>query len=417
MPAPSRPLPFLAALLSLTAPAACADGGGGATRWAVTDSAGVTLVEQTLDPDRSLTLDEVWRVGSLDGDEATQFFTPRDAVLGDEGRVYVLDSGNHRVKVFDVTDGSYLYGFGSEGEGPGEFQGMAYHMVAGGDRLVLQDVGRRIHLFQKDGTPVVTLATGTMIEPGSLVDSPFFDGTRWLASVTRYFDPEQGESIQTRPTVLRTLDLENAALGDTVGLAWQAGEERQTVGAAGWVVTPLFEQRALKWLDDRGRLHTVGRDGYRWEVRAPDGTFLRRVTNQDERVPVDPGDLERYRDYREQMCRERPNSECEDFLREAVPAILAQPLPEFMPTIYQLDGSDDGALLVLRSDLGWDVVDGFSSKTYDFFAPDGRFRGRFTRDPGFRVIAVDDEYILAIERDELDVESLVLYRWSEPDGA
>jgi hypothetical protein len=81
--------------------------------------------------------------------------------------------------------------------------------------------------------------------------------------------------------------------------------------------------------------------------------------------------------------------------------------------VYQLDGSGEGDLLVLRADLGYDIVDGFQTKTYDYFAPDGRFRGRFTRGPGFRVIAVEPDRILAIERDDLDVESVVLYRLTE----
>ncbi len=417
MPAPVRPLPLFSILLSLTVPAACAEGGGGEAGWSVTDSAGVTLVEQTLDPARALALDEVWRVGSLDGDEATQFFTPRDAVLGDDGRVYVLDSGNHRVKVFDVTDGSYLYGFGSEGQGPGEFEGQPGRLVAGGGQLVVSDLGRRFHAFRPDGTLVGTVAAGPLLPAGHIATSAAYDGSRFLLQATRFYDLEAGASVPGQPTALLALDFENSAIGDSTGLRWDGLPPREDDPTLGGPVQPMVEQRWTWWFDGRGRMHRVFSEDYAWEVYAPDGPLLRRVTNHVDRVPVDPTLRDRYAANQEERCAASGNPECDAILGRQLPAVLAQPLPEFMPTIYQLDGSDDGALLVLRSDRGWDVVDGFSSKTYDFFAPDGRFRGRFTKDPGFRVIAVDDEYIVAIERDELDVESLVLYRWSEPDSA
>lgn len=407
-------LPVLGCLLVVVGGCGESPSNGSPTGWSLTDSAGVGIVEQTLDQTRVIRLDEVWRTGSLDGAEETQFFTPRDAVLGDDGRVYVLDSGNDRVKVFDDADGTFLHAFGSAGDGPGEFQITAQRMTVADGLLVVIDAGRRIHAFRTDGTHVNTLTPGTVLPQGTFVGLPVFDGERWMFDLNRYFDVEAGEMIPTQPTALHFVNLETGEIGDSVGLAWEGGVERESVGSMRWSVTPLFEQDHVAWLDDRGRLHRVFSDDYAWRVWAPDGRLLRRVENHDVRVPVAPADLDRYEADRVQGCRERPNSECESFIEEALPAILDQPLPEFKPTIYQFDGTADGDLLVLRADLGRDIIDGFQSKSYDLFAPDGRFRGRFTMPASFRVIAMDQERILAIEKDQLDVEQLVLYRWSEP---
>jgi DNA-binding beta-propeller fold protein YncE len=49
-----------------------------------------------------------------------QFNLPRDAAVGKDGRLYVVDGGNFRVQVFD-RDGKFLKSFGKVGKAPGTF--------------------------------------------------------------------------------------------------------------------------------------------------------------------------------------------------------------------------------------------------------------------------------------------------------
>jgi len=49
-----------------------------------------------------------------------EFNLPRDAAIGNDGRLYVVDGGNFRVVVFD-KNGRYLHSFGSVGKGYGQF--------------------------------------------------------------------------------------------------------------------------------------------------------------------------------------------------------------------------------------------------------------------------------------------------------
>lgn len=49
-----------------------------------------------------------------------EFNLPRDLAVGREGQLYVVDSGNFRVQVFDAN-GRYLHAFGTVGRQPGNF--------------------------------------------------------------------------------------------------------------------------------------------------------------------------------------------------------------------------------------------------------------------------------------------------------
>jgi DNA-binding beta-propeller fold protein YncE len=54
------------------------------------------------------------------GSEGGQFLLPEDLAVGADGRIYVLDSGNYRVQIFD-RQGKYMTGFGRSGARPGLF--------------------------------------------------------------------------------------------------------------------------------------------------------------------------------------------------------------------------------------------------------------------------------------------------------
>lgn len=60
-------------------------------------------------------------IGAVEGDDPYLFFHIPDLSIDDHGNIYVLDSGNKRVGVFD-RDGQFLRNLATEGEGPGEKQ-------------------------------------------------------------------------------------------------------------------------------------------------------------------------------------------------------------------------------------------------------------------------------------------------------
>lgn len=80
--------------------------------------------------------------------------------VGPNGRVYVSDSANHRVQVFE-EDGTYVRAFGSAGTGPGQF-GLAWDLTVDGDGnvYVLDDILEHLTKFDPNGQ-VVWIANRT----------------------------------------------------------------------------------------------------------------------------------------------------------------------------------------------------------------------------------------------------------------
>lgn len=79
------------------------------------------------------------------------FFGPRGIAIGPEGEVYVTDTGNKRVQVFDAQ-GNYLRAFGGPGAGPGQMdEPVGIALSAAGEVYVADTWNRRIQVFTRDG--------------------------------------------------------------------------------------------------------------------------------------------------------------------------------------------------------------------------------------------------------------------------
>ena len=76
---------------------------------------------------------------------------------GSGRRIYVADSCNHRVQVFD-RDGAFLRTYGEAGSGVGQ---LSYpydvRVDADGNQFVCEFGNSRIQVFDKDGQPVETI--------------------------------------------------------------------------------------------------------------------------------------------------------------------------------------------------------------------------------------------------------------------
>jgi len=84
----------------------------------------------------------------LPGDELA---LPSDVAVAADGRVYVVDGGNHRLVVFG-PEGQGLFVFGHQGEAEGEFSGPVGLGLGADGRVFVADTGnRRIQVFNPDG--------------------------------------------------------------------------------------------------------------------------------------------------------------------------------------------------------------------------------------------------------------------------
>lgn len=93
----------------------------------------------------------VYAVGRAEGASWEMFAGVSGLAFDDDGHLFVLDRGGHRVIVFDA-DGGFVREFGRQGGGPGEFQlPLALALTAEG-RVVVSDLARRsFTVFSPDG--------------------------------------------------------------------------------------------------------------------------------------------------------------------------------------------------------------------------------------------------------------------------
>lgn len=82
------------------------------------------------------------------------FYGPRALEVGPDGYLYVADTGNKRVQVFD-TDGRFLWDFGGAGRNPGQLNepvGLGFTLM--GDVVIADAWNQRIQVLLRMGTPV-----------------------------------------------------------------------------------------------------------------------------------------------------------------------------------------------------------------------------------------------------------------------
>ncbi|MDA8254811.1 MAG: NHL repeat-containing protein [Betaproteobacteria bacterium] len=95
---------------------------------------------------------------------------PTDVAVGNGGRVYVVDGGNHRVVAFS-NSGQYLFRFGHQGSGKGEFRDPVGIGTDGQGRVYVADSGNhRIQVFDSSGGFLNTFAVSEGGKPVRPID-------------------------------------------------------------------------------------------------------------------------------------------------------------------------------------------------------------------------------------------------------
>jgi DNA-binding beta-propeller fold protein YncE len=85
-----------------------------------------------------------------------RFWGPRSIVIGKDGLLYVTDTGNKRIEVFD-QNGTFVRTFGGGGEDPGLFNEPVGLAMAGDQLLVADAWNGRIQRLDRNGTPIASI--------------------------------------------------------------------------------------------------------------------------------------------------------------------------------------------------------------------------------------------------------------------
>jgi hypothetical protein len=310
--------------------------------------------EQPAGPPRTVTLEEIWRVGGEDDDHI--FGLMIAARCDADGNVYLLDQQLSRVTMVSPT-GAYLRELGGEGDGPGECR-MPQTMTMFDDGTVGlgQRFPGRFVRVTRTGEPAPSIDLGGPDAGGEgftmLVSGRNRGGTLLAASLHAM----PGETGQQRSSYLWRLDGDGSVAVQfaehTTFLDFQAAHfsERD-------MVAPFMDAHAV---GPDGRVYyTPERNAYRINVHAPDGTLLHTITRAFDNPPRDQQTLDRM----DALFAEQDR---------ALPFSITWDVEPCDQAVGDLAVTADNQLLVSHAGAGRDLPDGVFAR-YDVFDADGHW--------------------------------------------
>ena len=110
-------------------------------------------VEAPVDPflEKNVLIPAARILGGVAGPEPGQFQQPRNMAVAPDGRIYVADTANHRIQVFN-PDGGYVSTWGSFGEAQGQFNEPWGVAVGTDGRIYVLDTwNHRVQVFSPEG--------------------------------------------------------------------------------------------------------------------------------------------------------------------------------------------------------------------------------------------------------------------------
>ncbi len=317
---------------------------------------GVLWVENGAEPAqgrRDVQMNEIWRVGGEDGEDFFGLIT--DAVFGDEGNLYLLDTRLAEVVVYDMT-GERLGTLSREGDGPGEVRFPAKILfMPDGSLGIAQIFPGRIVMVDKDDTPRGNWEVNKEKTEGGFFTmyDAFLQGKNIVVMGQETTQPDQTHRNQTQ--FAAAFDMKGNEL-----VRYESHLTKMDFGKFEWIEDERgsFEFRHTLVGPD-GRVYVASaRNQYRINVYKPDGTPDRVITRTYEHQPREQKEIDRIEARLETQLARLPGAKWEVSKTE--------------PDITALRVGPDGNLWVECSRGGVDQPEGVLF-TWDVFDADGHF--------------------------------------------
>ncbi len=357
--------------------------------------------DRWLEPD----FEEVYRVGSLSGEEWEQFGYVYEVAFDGAGQLYVLDVQSSLVTVVG-PDGGLRRTFGGPGEGPGEFRSPGALAVFRDGRAVVGDTDRLVyHIFDAAGEferrvgwgfgderPVLW---GIMPDPqgGALLSAV---GSRFR-SLTYIGDTKSHTSRAVERITLAGED----ATRDTVAEGWlpEGGESLYT----GLPQARAFGSRMLVGVLPDGGVAFSDSTAHAVKIARPGAGVWRILRRNLRPIPVTGRMVSAERD----RLRERIAGRGGALAQYENERIDNLPFSDEVAILRALRTSWDGEIWVQRH--GEEPIDDFGP--IDVLTMDGRYLGSYRTGATAMPDAFGPARLVAfIERNELDVQTVVVRR-------
>ena len=398
----------LAAGLSL-AVASCADAQRTASPPTVSDSAGIRIVSNAWPTNVAATLASSPTVEIGGGaDPAGDLAGVVAAVKLGDGRIAIAEQSTASIKLFD-TRGRFVRSIGRKGGGPGEFSAITRLGLLKGDSLAVYD-GLRGTLSVFDTTGKLARTSRLVTGMGGLrLEGMLADGTMIL---TRGYNPRFSRTSRLeRDSISYVTATPGAEALDTIVTV--PGSEIYLFAGAEFSSRnplPFGKVSLIGILSDRLAIAT----GDQWEVqiRARDGRLLELHRVRHQTAPVSKGDIARYkqgtidrmRNVRVTAAGGGGGPPGSDWIARQERMLETVPYPSTHAPYDSLLIAAGGELWVRSAGKPGD-----DPRVWIALAPSGAALGTVSVPAGTRVLEVGRDYVIAVRRDEDDVEHVGLY--------
>jgi len=389
---------------------ACSDGPR-EPEWAgtIADSAGIPVVQNPSEgmwaPGAGWTVAEELSIGSMEGDLAYQFGQIGGVDVDADGNVYVADLQAREIRVFDPT-GAHLRTLGAPGEGPGELSQAVTGVFVVGEEVVVPDLGNaRVSRFSVSGdfiaSDLIDLAKGVPLRLDMTAGGRLAGQYRALNPTDTLAQPS-GDPIVTLPLGGQAADT-LAVLPPGQSVQFRGGQAR----------IRQFDPEPIWDADPDGRLVSGMNSEWRFQVWRPDGTLERVITRPYERKPFTARDQQVFKDALAELMRQQ------GVPPQAVQGVLDQlQFAENYPAFVILALGPLGSVWVQHIRTGdelvgeegtFDIQD-LGSTDWSVFDDRGHYLGVVTFPGKYQPLRAIGDRFYGIARDELDVQSLKVYR-------
>lgn len=356
--------------------------------------------------DRLLDADfeEVYRVGSIDGDEWEVFSRVTGVRFDESGNLYVMDDQGGRIVVVS-PEGEFVREFGRIGDGPGEFSAssntaVGFTVLRNG-RTVVFDPGH--HAFQLFG-PNGEFERSVRVPSGSMFLvirplAPAGDGQNVITTTVGSVGGPAGDAEPMFRPIYRFLLTGDEAVRDTVIQAWRPSGDPEGF-------RPVLAAGALP----DGSLVYTDSSAYAIKVTTRDGLLSRVLTRPFRPGPVTDrireDEIERQLEENEERASRSGGELAAARAELARLRIRSMEFHHEVPVVRDLRTGWDGTIWVSRRGeprTGRGPI--------DVLTPDGRYLGTFAADATAMPSAFGPDGLVAfMERDELDVPRVVVRR-------
>ncbi len=371
----------------------------------VTDSAGISIVvnKRAPAPPARWRTEPAVAIGRIDGPDEYTFGRIADVGANARGEIYVLDRQARRATVYG-PDGRYRYTLGGPGEGPGELgQYVTAIRVGPRDSIAILDFRqRRLNVYAPGGEPARTVALD-FGRPGPY-DFVWFDNGRLLIRWLTYNLDSAGHFVPWDALLLS--DRRRSAFDTLLVFRYRPPE----TGDLNRLLRPIFPNTASYDVLADGRIVWSALRGHQVAVHNLDGSLERIVRNEGWRRrvlgPDERSALEAvYRAGTGDRDAPIPDNVVFPDSIPAITAVRASPDGGFWVQRMGALPETDPEALFLPADLGW-----LGGPEWEVYDSNGYWYATVELPRRFRVTRVRDSTVIGIQRDDLDVETVMVLR-------